>query len=937
MAHNRIRTAAFVPADGLASLPLDLYTLRFPADWREAVLDFHVQIRPESKQSRTREYGTVPIRRLNQLLRAVAPGLVSVGPRAPVRTGEPWLYSEQPFDPEMMSRYVDVWLDDLAPREKGTGQAVAAAYQPMLAALQRMDRSQLTWENDTVDLLGGETNGAGTQAPHRVLYRLLPEYAASRVAAAGPYEFGGRWVHWHRSASHYDGAELVSDVLSYTPKGRKHTGKPWYYSGYLRFYLRTEEFSPVPRLYLACGIKRWISGKAKFQANRDISAYLLADETLLPKAPTPGRYAVADLRRVSGSDRVEWRLCRSMEMLRKLAFTDHFPDPDVLAKDATSALEEGRGPRIALTHHTTMGHHAVLPGVMPEERRRLTEWVAGVLAPNLVPEPELGRVTLPRTVIAQERVLENPKGSDEEKQGATRRNAERRRAQVAAALQGNELSVLVLHQNPDMRDRLIGAAEESLALADHRADQGPHTWSWNAPDLTVRLTTREVGALASPLGGEETPKRGAEFESVTAERRALVRTTTQDIIAASGVQANLAFVELDGRKTSTGKLIFSPRRDPKDAIRAGCAEAGMVSQFIRPLDPEVPVKTRKGKTTGPEDEARHRAAFSWSDGLRQLGATLVPRVAQGGTIPDDLAQIAFWMVRRNVTSGNPLPQFTPVALLSEGEGPVLGRTPAHDGWVPYPQLLRDLTGRISEREERTLEQQTSLVGAFVRSTLQRFRTKNTLVVAQAQNARKQWPWLGNGRIELDRVALGEGRPQRLAMLGGRRMRIVRVTSADRNETPQWWAPVDDGAAGFTKGLWRSELDPTGRIFHSVGEKPSTAQKSKEIAKLTPHTVVGKNKEGESVERNMHDPSADARTPQLLRFAMAGLLPEDDPAAWAMFLHMQRTGDDYRDDLALPALLHLASLTNEYALPYEVNQDEDEDEGWDGKPGQMSLF
>ncbi|WP_017570389.1 pPIWI_RE module domain-containing protein [Nocardiopsis halotolerans] len=940
MAYKAIRTAAFVPASGIGELRNDLYTLTFPEEWRQSVLDLYAGLRPEKARGRILEYGSVPIRRLNQLLRAVAPGLVSVGPKAPANTDSPWLYSETPFDTEAMRRYVNVWLDDLAPREKGTDRAVAEAYRPTLDALQRMDPAQLTWERTTVDLLSAEVSDGGTCVPDRILYRLLPEYAASRVAAAEPYEFGGRRVHWHRSAGSSEYAELVSDVLSYTPRGREHTGKPWYYSGYLRFYLRTEEFSPVPRLYVQSGIHRWVSGKAKFQGSRDVSAYLLADDTLLPGASTPGRYAVADLYRDPRTEKTQWRLGGTMGMLRKLAVTDTFPDPEVLAKDATSSLEEGQGPRIALTHHTTMGSHKVGTGLMPEERRRLTEWVSDILAPDLVLAPDLRKIAVPRRAVARESVLEKKTQGNEEKRALALRNAERRRAEVAEALQGEHLSALVLYQNEDMRDRLIGAAERSLNLAGHRREQGPERWTWQTPDLAVHLVAREAGRLTSRLGGDDRPKRGEEFERAAAERRSLVREAVQETIAASGVNATLALVELDGGKSSTGRKRFTPTRDPKGAIRTGCAEAGLVSQFVRPIDLEREEESKKrgGKKFDAEEDAQHRAEAAWSDGLRQLGTTLVPRVASGGALPDDLAQIAFWMVRRNVASGSTFSQFTPVALLSRGEGPVLGRTPDHEGWVPYPQLLRDLTGRIKEEDERTAWQQTALVASFVRTTLYQFRRADTLVMAHAQNARNRWPWLGNGRIVLDRVALGNGEAKGLSTLG-RRLRFVRVTSAERAETPQWWAPVEEGAAGFAKGLWRSDTDPTGRVFHSVGEKPGTAKTHKEVTKLTPHTIDHEDKGGEPAERDMHVPTAEARTPQILRLALAGLLPDDDPAAWAMFLHMQRDGEDYREDLALPALLHLAAKTNEYALPYEANEaDEEEGEGGEGKgPEQMTLF
>ncbi|WDZ92269.1 DUF3962 domain-containing protein [Nocardiopsis sp. HUAS JQ3] len=936
MAYQEIHTAAFVPADGLDTLSTKLHTLTFPEHWRQAVLDFYAQTRSEKGRSKVLEHQSVPITRLNHLLRAVAPGLVSVGRWAPTNTDQPWLYSEKEFSPQALMKYISAWLEDMAPKEKGTKQAVAESFRPMLTTLRTMDPATLTWNRTPIELLRGTVSEGGTLLPDSSLYRLLPEYAASRVVASDPYRFAGEEVHWHRAAG-YEEAELLSDVLSYTPKGRDHTGKPWYYSGYLRFYLRTEPFSTVPRLHVETGIRRWTSGKANLQGTTGASAYLRADATLLPEAPTPDRLAVAYLQWDPRTERPEWRMGGPMDMLKKLAITDKFPDPESLAKEGTQWLTVGQGPQFALTHHTTMGTHRVGSGIMPEERRRLMEWVAAALEPEFVAAPALVRAKPPKGTVVIDRVLKKTKkvtGTEakkavlaEENRRIESRNAQRRRAHLAEVLKGADLSAMVLYQNSGIRDQMIQAAEDSLDLTDHRVDRGPETWVWRAPDLTVRLTARLAGEITGPLGGTAAPKRGNEFEEEAAKRRNLVKDTVQGILAKSGVDAQVAYVELDGVKTSTGKRIFGPTQDPKGAIRAGAARARIVSQFAKPYDPQDPPEVQ-------EENARHRIESAWSDGLRQLGATFVPRAAEGGAVPVNLTQIAFWMVRRNVAGKSSFSQFTPIALLSRGKGQIMGCSPETQGWVSYRDLLCDLTGQIES--PRTEQDQTAAVASFVRTTLQPYKFTDTLVLLHAQNARHRWPWLGNAGLLQDRIKLGHGPEQRLPGLG-RRMRVIRVASSERAEVPQWWAPAEGKDAGFTEGLWRTEDDTSGRVFYSTGRKPSTAQTHKGVAKLTSHTI----ETGEFTEsgipkvRDLHVPSAEARTPQLMQLTLAGLLPDDDPVAWARFVHEQRDGDDYREHLALPVLLHLASKANEYAIPYEETEEDEVLE--DGETGQMTLF
>ncbi|MEU9942641.1 RNaseH domain-containing protein, partial [Streptomyces lavendulae] len=91
----------------------------------------------------------------------------------------------------------------------------------------------------------------------------------------------------------------------------------------------------------------------------------------------------------------------------------------------------------------------------------------------------------------------------------------------------------------------------------------------------------------------------------------------------------------------------------------------------------------------------------------------------------------------------------------------------------------------------------------------------------------------------------------------------------------------------------------------------------EDAKLTAHT----NASG----KNAFRPKANAWNPELLELTVACLQPGDDPEAWAAVVHQQRIcDDDYRDVLGLPLVLHLARLTDEYALPHDEDDTVDTD-------------
>lgn len=931
MVYTTIQPAAFVPSpDGHGFHTLQ-YTLAFPAAWREDALTLFRRGKKDPDK-----YRTVPVGRLNAAVNALAPDLVSVATRAPLDDTKPWLYTTREFPQAATNRLIAQWLMDIQPEPD--------AFTEVKEAWHRLAASELTWNLTSVDLLEQQTSAGGTAMPAAHLYRLLPDVLAGRIEKAEPYEYCGVQVRFRRAAGNAaaGGAELISwPPLEHTTVNRK-TGavRSAKYSGTITLSLRTEPFSPVPRIHVNTGIRRWVtSSEIRVAPGRDVGVYLMADSSLLPEAPTPRRFALAMLHRDRYSEPAMWSQGGPAGMLRRLT-TSGFPDAEQLRTNPSAWLETRDGVTAAAVHHTTMGWHDVGTGLMAPERRRLTEWVGEQLAPEFVPLAELHRVPFPvrksvpipilepKKPIKKLHSLKDPGRAADERERAeieaenalrvrlnaaieeenaltAARNSEtladnggRRRALVAQALGPLGLTVQLAFQSDMMRDALLSAIEVSLDLAPWRDEAGPLTWTWHAPDLSVRVYARQLGALGGPLGGgERAPRRGNAWDEAIAARRSEARVFSQQLAKETDDPAQLALIELDGRKA------FASTADPKHALRLGYADAGLVSQFLRSqsIDP------RDGK-----DDAGFRAAAAWEDGLRQLGVRFVPPHSLGDAIPDGLNQLAFWLVKRGTDGPTGKPQFTPIAVLSRpGEPCIKGRSPQTEGWVPYPELLRALTGQIRERDLASEAEQTAATTAFVKNTLREFRIEPTIVVAHAQNTRSRWPWLKNDELLTDRLSYGPGPAQRLS-LQGRQLRVARITTDERCEAPQWWAPDGPDSAGISKGLWTAaQASPDSRVFYSTADK-GVDTVAKFVTKLTPHLNARGLPEINS--------TVQARTPGLLQFVMAGLQDGDDPATWAMFLHQQRFTDDYRSGLALPLILHLAKLTTHYALPHEEEKE-----------------
>ncbi|MEV6974115.1 DUF3962 domain-containing protein [Kitasatospora sp. NPDC093806] len=913
MEYQRIRTAAYRPDPDRGGLTVPMHCLDLPAAWQEPLLALRAGGRTEYRKGQPRR---VPTKQINQLLRATAPDIVTVDGTATFGAERPWLYCAQAYPQPVTNLFVAAWLRSLQrvpDNPEGAGR--------LADCFRDLDTGSLRWQARTIDLLARRLSPGGTAEPAPHVYRLLADHLAARIAAQAPYEHGGQRLAFHQVAglggsrgAGSGGAEL----MSWPPiefRGKRGTGSPAYYSAVLRVTVRTVPFSPVPRVHLSTGVRRFVSGQVWLPYRKGASVYLLPDSSLIPNGPASQRFSVATLEYRNGA--TGWRQGGAGGLLAAVTALGELPSPDRLVKEADAWVHGRDGVRLAVGHQTAMGSHVVNAGLMPSERRRLVEWAEQALLPDLLPVPHLERSRLarpPRKHLGKLPAIPK-KDTAPEKLAAildthgrvSAANAATRRAAVAEALPGAELVGVLLYQSDGQRDRLVAAAEKGLGLTDARAGHDSDTWTWKTPELTVRLHAHPLGALGAPLGRDRVPRIGAEHEEAIAVRRRLIAAEAA-ALRERVPGARLALIELDGGEVFRGA---KRRMDPKHAIRLGCADAGLVTQFIRPLDPDA----------DPEQagaEAAIRADAAWADGLRQLGLRLVPQHSLGELIPSELNQVAFHLVERRSDGPTGKPQFTPIAvLIRPGDGCVLGRSTDLPEWVPYPELLRSLTGRVRADELRTAEAQSAHTAAFVKKTLDRLRSTPTLVLAHAQDVRKRWPWLRNDGLTPDRLGLDGGPAQRIRAYG-KGLRLVRVADATRDETAQWWAEREEltpelagqRRGGIAKGLWvPTEPESPGRVFYSTADKSSTQTGiTNDDAKLTPHVNPG--------GRDAHRPTANAWNPSLLEFTVACLQPGDDAEAWAAFVHQQRFGEDYRDALGLPLVLHLARLADQYALPHE---------------------
>lgn len=977
--YDQIRRAAYLPAPGAAPLIARYQALPFPEHWRDSVL----ALCNAGRDGDAELYRTVPTYSMDGVLQSLAPDLIVRG-RAGAYQGEAedfWLYAPadlpEPLPGQALERLLTAWLRNLRPEPEHRAQLVDT--------LAELRANPPKWQDlEAVDLLNCAPTEGGTAAPVGRQFQLATDALARRVLALDPYDTGAGLLRFRAipRGPRQQGAELMSQPWPHETKGRV-----WWFSVVINISLHTVPFSPQPRLHVHTGVRRWAThpganGRLHLPFGRSTSVYLRPTVPWLPGAPASDRFAVARLTWNREEQEYDWLSGGPAAILCSIALSQPFPDPVKLLTAPADWIGDGPGVRAAVVYSTHMGKHEVKAGLMSHQRSQIIEWVEQALPQGLQRVADLNRSKVASNVPAN--VRPTPQGTEAQQAEEARANQARRVA-LAGAVRALGVEVLtpapvvearLLWQTASMRDMAIAALVDVLGLEgdgdapgqavaseayDSAKPGSPVLLQWHTPELTVRLRCLALsGGLADKLGidSKTRPKNQTLGTAIAARRATVAGFLTAD--GADPDEPTLALVEIDRRADFPTAL-----DDPKFALRLGCADAGVLTQFLA-----VP---KKAKGYDSEKNAPHRARSGWLDGLRQLGVRVVPQHTLGDRLPDDLQYAAVWMVKRRADSPTRLPRHTPVAVLvspgepGSGRAAISGWDPEQSGWIPYPKFLLRLTklaeipgssaGEEASSEpsieipsaraellqtvasqpsnpitsrvwRQNLKEQRQETARYLQRMIRSLRGRPTLLLTHSQNSRSHWPWLQDGNVVQDLIRTGHAPAARL----NPELRLVRVRSAAGQETPQWWGiGHPTGTNGLPAGMWAEPADPsspTARVFYSTTEKAQTFKSSAVLAdKLAPRPMKAGKRKGQLTI----DTDTPAWNPSLVEIAILGCHPAqtdasgdaqgDNPEALALAVHQLRQAPDYADSLSLPLPLHLAGLAQHYVLPTIADEDD----------------
>lgn len=391
--------------------------------------------------------------------------------------------------------------------------------------------------------------------------------------------------------------------------------------------------------------------------------------------------------------------------------------------------------------------------------------------------------------------------------------------------------------------------------------------------VSITVTKAYLGALGNAM-----EKNSSEF----IKRR--ISETESKLGKAERLTA--AFVILPGKDR------FTEENDPKDAIRAGFAKAGRLTQFITPEG----------------NHAEHRVKAAFMDMLRQLGYTeqCIKKVTASididvvgmyllsdlmpvfGTGKYDRARLLPVYVTYNAVSGK---------VYVDCDALERRHLLYHEALLEFSALsqLPDFTERCKNSLQNSVKQK--LLGY---SNL--YRSKPALFIVKADGkSRSLWNGITDKAISgydgencfPTKIDIGsKNSPYMLENRGG--IRIVRIRTAENREVPDYFTEYDkNGNCRSASGLFRH-----GGIYWGL----DTRGFNKEYSGSQLHSRI------ESPETNFDEHS-------LLEIYPLMLNPGDDPEEWVRAAYILREAmPEYSiSPVTLPAPLHFAKLMEQYLL------------------------
>jgi hypothetical protein len=973
MTISQIQPAAFTLRPDAVTPSEACYGLHFPSDWRS----IFIQLEHE-RQGEQRDRVTFPIRTLNATLTALSAQFVTMPGQAPEPkpeddSPEPWLLARQRIPPDRLALIVQAWCNE------------TFAECPSLETVQRdtlIRASDLSWFAMTPSFEAPRAAN-GTANPDRSVYTVLPAYLADLLVRRGTtVQVYGTPQQLVRVPTQ-NGAE----VMSWPPvRYRDSKGKEGWYSYVITLTVQTMVGQPDLRVHAHYGVRRWVAsplleGNALYLKATARSVFLRTTEDWLGMPAGP-MFTRAMIQATSHENQ---RVPEWTNLLPGIAQRLQIAWPS--ARDLTIApLSYLNDPGIdgvvaGIVEHTPR-YHAVKQGVGLDDHEALTKVLADALQDHLALVPPLTRPTQTRQKKEKHPLEKNLRDLPRKQRLAALADSVAPELTIeirwtTPALR-NMLVDRILAMLCSDRPALLEQAVSENGIADNGDMEGVYPADEELDEeLLEQLEAFDLNGAGDLVEEEEEEagepdslevperrrsparKRAPEPEPAEADGELWVqipggrlRIMMQPLDSIGGLfpapiqalnnkaarnayvrdettrraeevqqqmppvtEPTLTIIELPNYRDPRikGSKADLRRRDPKRALRLGAARAGRITKFLAPE---------------ADGDLREKCRNTVLEGLRQLGYLPEPiglSMREPNALPTDMIVAGVWMVRLTEKRGFVKVHLPLVVLFHTARRKVRAWIPDGKGTRPFHQVLLDMTTLDSRLVQRN-NQKVALrqLESFLSHDIYQEGARDVLVLVEAQNMRQTLTGFQNPFTMQDMLRLSrdkEGMP--LDKLGGR-LRIVRLRSSERNETPEWYTPGAGPGRGYTQGVWvEPDASPgDNRLFYSLAYKPLIMSRGRKGKQAAPNELYA--------------------NPSLLEVLLVALQQGDEPESWSFAVDTWRKMSYLTGDMTLfPLPLQWAENCDRYAAvigPWVLGDqwDEGEDEEEDGVV-QLSLW
>lgn len=888
---NAIQPLAFMLKTDAPDLVMPYYWLSLPYDYKQKLKRAYA-----SKLGRQPDEVSLPVADLNRLVRLLLPDVYSIDSNAGSTKSDRdyvWLRAAQEIDLEFVKAILDEWA---------TVHSMGRVTVP----------EDLIWKKGIAKLGQWTTTNNGTaKAADGAVYDLLPVLLARRLEGQEILLGGSIPIRFYRVPQDpfSKGIEMLSWPPLKMPYGKK--GQAAYYSFRLVITVALVPFDAQSRVYVRVGLRRWVSGKFKHPGGQRMSLYMRAEMPGLKGQIGENAFQVAFARNKREKDTKDAekrinRLCWDYkenipELLEQLGVEGGLiPSPDDVAETPINFLIGDQPPNIAIAHNTRMGTHRVNPGVTPNDRMQLLNQLGTYWDGLLTIAPSFKRS---KGLANNDTYFANPqKGEAPVYHG--------RWLRIAQQFDGQTIRIEIHYRTELSRDRMLAALANLLGI---EAQEG----EYENQGVTLQVMTCATGQLSSEL-------------AATKEKREAVEQRRDEVVNELGEVEipTVALVEILN-KPHNGKddvPAYPSGRDPKQALRAGFADSGRLTQFFlfehEKIFPEGETEKEQNQIDKhkqkSEDSRLARYQNAVLDALRQMG------VHDGGTKGHDAWNLTPWggmsaagfyvAYQTGKTSVTRAKRCLPVLTYIDGvSGQVMAWVPGMEAMQPYYKVLLQLgQGKLTAYEKP--DQVAQIVGTIIEEYLSNHEVLLAVHTSEGHMRNKVWPWLQDGRIQKDEIHFAGHSPWRVDDRDMPELRVVRVRDLkEQGEVPEWFAPDQSGDAGLTDGLWKVGE----RVFGSIATRASSQQ----------YPYKGKSKASPDF--------ADKNTPIPVfhELTVAYAQPDDQIADLAAIVHSLRDASvQSRDETSHTLPLHFAQRVKEYLLwedddelPDEDSEESEEDE------------